>query len=278
MSDKPIADMTVDELERTVEFHDHQYWELNAPLIADEEYDLLVRRLEQLRPDSPVLHRVGGNSPLTAAFRKKVVHPAPMLSLDKCYDDEKLFAWLKTTVGRTLKTAAQDRDPRVPETVRELFAPIDREDQIPPIVERFRVSVSPKVDGVAAALRYGPDGRLAVAATRGDGIAGEDFTLNARLVPGIPWQLALTSPGRPPLEATDAENPAALDGASVLPEIEVRGEVHMKRSVFRQKYAASFPNPRNLTAGSLKQKEGNRAQLFDLSFFAYDLFAPGLQG
>ncbi len=254
MVDKPLAEMTAEELERAVEFHDYQYWQLHAPVISDEEFDLLVRRLQQLRPDSPVLTRIGGTAPQAESFRDRVVHPSPMLSLDKCYDDEKLFAWLKTTVGRTLKTAAIENDLRLPSAIREQFAPIEREDQIPPLVERLRVSVSPKVDGVAAALRYAQDGRLEVAATRGDGVAGEDFTLNARLIPGIPWQL-------PPQGA----------------RIEVRGEIHMKRSVFRSKYAATFPNARNLTAGSLKQKESNRAQLFDLSFLAYDLIVTGPQ-
>lgn len=253
MFDKPLSGMTVEELERAVEFHDHQYWKLHAPLISDEEFDLLVRRLQQLRPDSPVLSRIGGGGASAETFRNKVVHPAPMLSLDKCYDDEKLFAWLKTTVGRSLKTAAAELDPRLPPDIQTRFAPIEREDQIPPLVERLRVSVSPKVDGVAAALRYDAKGRLEVAATRGDGIAGEDFTLNARLIPAIPWQIPL----------------AAQYGG-----LEVRGEVYMRRSVFKDKYASSFPNPRNLTAGSLKQKEGNRAQLFDLSFLAYDVILP----
>ena len=108
------------------------------------------------------------------------------------------------------------------------------------------VSVSPKIDGVAASLRYDKNGMLEQAATRGDGTQGEDFTINARLIKDIPWQL----PAGP---------------------LEVRGEVYMKRSVFKEKYAARFPNPRNLTAGTLKQKESNRSQLLDLSFFAYDL-------
>ena len=84
MVDKPIGEMSVDELERQLEYHDYQYWTLDSPVISDEQYDLLVRRLTELKPDSPVLARVGGGSLAPAAFGNKVQHPRPMLSLDKC--------------------------------------------------------------------------------------------------------------------------------------------------------------------------------------------------
>jgi len=217
--------MTIEELEREIELHDYQYHKLNAPVIPDEEYDLLTRRLRELKPDSPVLHRVGSEGLDAGALGEKVVHASPMLSLDKCYSDQEYRDWLDF-VERTVHPAGG--------------------------AAALQVTVSPKVDGVAASLRYGADGNLAQAATRGDGVVGEDFTVNARLISGIPWHVDR-------------------------PGIEVRGEVYMKRSVFDAKYKGQFSNTRNLTAGTLKQKEGAREQLLDLTFLAYDLRGADVQ-
>jgi NAD-dependent DNA ligase len=244
---KPLDQMAVDELERAVEFHDYQYWVLDQPLIPDEEYDLLVRRLEELKPDSPVLRRVGGGF-AAETFRNKVTHAVPMLSLDKCYDEEKYWSWLRNIVGRTLRGLVESRPGEFPGYAAFAEA---REEALDALLAELPVAVSPKIDGVAASLRYGAQGNLEQAATRGDGTQGEDFTVNARLVSGIPWQVRRGG-------------------------LEVRGEVYMRRSVFREKYAESFPNPRNLTAGTLKQKESNRAQILDLSFYAYDILGVDL--
>ncbi len=236
----PVEEMSENELERAIEYHDYQYHVLAQPVISDEEFDLLVRRLEQVAPDSQVLNQVGGGFANTT-FRNKVTHAAPMLSLDKCYDEEKFRGWLTNLVGRALSTLAQESgDQEYADFVDGKAAGFQKH------LAALPVSVSPKIDGVAASLRYDEDGKLEQAATRGDGTQGEDFTMNARLIKDIPWQL----PAGP---------------------LEVRGEVYMKRSVFQEKYAENFPNSRNLTAGTLKQKETNRSQLLDLSFFAYDL-------
>lgn len=297
-----IGTMSAEEVERAVEYHDYQYWVLHKPEISDENYDLLVRRLRGLKPDSPVLESLSGGRLATDSLQNKVTHQTPMLSLDKCHDNAEFLAWVDNTVAREIKSAAQhaDEDSHIGIRYRQFY----RSDEETKRKERQRllsnarnrlkketdlarrqnterdieelkaavealskslgrhlreasgqliVAVSPKVDGVAASLRYGADGNLAVAATRGDGKVGEDITLNARLIPDIPWEL---------------------------PEgnLEIRGEVYMKMSVFDAKYKGRFPNPRNLTAGSLKQKETNRKQLLDLSFFAYDLLgAAGIQ-
>jgi len=213
-----LGGLPVEELERLVEYHDYQYWVLDKAVIDDDAYDLLVRRLPDLAPGSEGLARVGGNraDPLLG---DKVEHARPMLSLDKCYTAAEFAQWLELLRGLLPRE-------RVP-------------------VERWEMMLTPKIDGVAASLRYGEDGRLTLAATRGNGRVGEDFTVNARLIPDIPWTV-------------DA------------PGLEVRGEVYMRRSVFAAKYAEQFANPRNLTAGTLKQKESSRDQILDLSFFAYD--------
>ncbi len=105
---------------------------------------------------------------------------------------------------------------------------------------------SHKVDGVAMSLRYGRDGALVLGATRGDGRVGEVITENVRNVGGVPHRI----------EA----------GA-----IEVRGEAYMPLSTFRGEFADQFANPRNLTAGALKQKDAQKTARYGLRFFAYDV-------
>lgn len=112
------------------------------------------------------------------------------------------------------------------------------------------ILVMPKMDGVACSLRYDRRGALAMAATRGSGNEGEDITMNALEVPAIPRTI-------------NAEGQ----------ELEVRGELYMKLSDF-ERFKDDYANPRNLTAGSIKQKERKKTRNAHLSFFAYDLIGP----
>lgn len=105
----------------------------------------------------------------------------------------------------------------------------------------------PKMDGVACSLRYDERGRLVLAATRGSGTEGEDITVNALAIEDIPESLP---PGRGPLE--------------------VRGEIFMRLSVFAD-FSADYSNPRNLTAGAIKNKDVEKSRAYRLSFFAYAL-------
>jgi DNA ligase (NAD+) len=105
----------------------------------------------------------------------------------------------------------------------------------------------PKMDGVACSLRYDERGRLVLAATRGSGTEGEDITVNALVIDDIPESLP---PGHGPLE--------------------VRGEIFMRLSVFAD-FAAEYSNPRNLTAGAIKNKDVAKSRAYRLSFFAYAL-------
>ena len=114
------------------------------------------------------------------------------------------------------------------------------------------VLAMPKMDGVALSLRYDTHGKLTVGATRGDGRVGEDVTKNILRIQDIPHQIGDAG------EAT-----------------EVRGEVYMRLSTFEQ-FASEYANPRNLTAGTLKQKDGDPGRCELLSFFAYDLIGPPL--
>ena len=127
----------------------------------------------------------------------------------------------------------------------------DRKDRRLPI--EGEVMVMPKMDGIACSLRYDRSGKLVVAATRGSGQQGEDITVNVLDVPEVPAKVDFG--GR---ELVDDE-------------LEIRGELYMRLSVFQKTYAGEYSNPRNLTAGAVKHKERSNTKRHDLSFFAYDL-------
>ncbi len=201
MTDQEIRALKVDELERLVRHHNRLYFVENKPVISDYEFDRLTRRLRDLKPDSPALTEFVEMPELG----RRVVHPVPMLSLDKCYEADELAHWADQVRGDFI--------------------------------------VMPKIDGAACSVLYDKDGKLAQAATRGDGEAGEDVTQNVRHIQDIPKKVA--------------------HGA-----IEVRGEVYMKLSDFAR-YKAEFANPRNLAAGALKLKDLPETP-YPLSFFAYD--------
>jgi len=195
-------------LVKAIQHHDQLYYQEAAPEISDQEYDRLYRELVDLEtrfpdltsPDSPT-QRVGG-APLSAFAT--VRHAVPMMSLDNTYSEADL---------------------------REFFRRIS--ERLPD--EDVAYVVEPKVDGVAVSLRY-EHGRFVTAATRGDGLTGDDVTGNAKTIRSLPLKIS-----------TDAE------------VLEFRGEVYMSRSEFlrinAQREADGLPlfaNPRNSTAGSLK--------------------------
>ncbi|MGD8167371.1 NAD-dependent DNA ligase LigA [Herbiconiux sp. P16] len=206
---------------RILELRD-EYYEKNASTVTDKDYDLMVRRLGELErahpelqsPDSPT-QTVGGRA-VTTMFTP-VTHAERMLSLDNVFSEEELDEWaakVERDAGRA--------------TVRYLS--------------------ELKIDGLAINLRY-ENGVLVTAATRGDGVVGEDVTENVLQITTIPARLAGT--GHPPL-------------------VEVRGEIFFPVAAFDELNAAQeaagervFANPRNAAAGSLRQKsEGkNERQL-----------------
>ncbi len=149
-------------LRRDLEFHNLRYHQLDAPLIADAEYDRLMQELLALEsehpglitPDSPT-QRVG--APPAQAFAE-IRHPTPMLSLENAFSDAELVDF-----GR-----------RITQRLGH---------------ESLDFAVEPKLDGLAVSLTYA-DGVLVQAATRGDGATGEDITANARTIPAIPLRLS----------------------------------------------------------------------------------------
>ncbi|VCU72292.1 DNA ligase [Pigmentiphaga humi] len=217
----------VAELRTELALHNMRYYVLDDPLISDAEYDALFAELvalEQAHPqlatsDSPT-QRVGG-APLSAFG--SVRHAVPMLSLNNAFEDEDIEAF----------------DKRVRDG-------LETEQSVDYVCEL-------KLDGLAVSLRY-EHGRLARAATRGDGQTGEDITANIRTVRAIP--LTLHGP---------------------VPEVlEVRGEVLLFRKDFERLNDAQretgdkvFINPRNAAAGSLRQLDPRITARRPLRFFAY---------
>ena len=224
----------VAELRSTIEYHNERYFSLDSPEIADAEYDALVGELRQLEAEHPALvtadsptQRVGG---ATSGLFSPVRHRVPMMSLDNAFDGLELGAWA-------------DRLAR----------------QLPDVdLGTLDFSAEPKVDGVAMSLTY-VDGRFTQAATRGDGVTGEDVTANVATISVVP----------------DVLDPAA---GPYPHHLEVRGEVYLPTSAFeqmnkRQEDAGErlFVNPRNAAAGSLRQKDPIVTATRPLSFWAYQI-------
>jgi DNA ligase (NAD+) len=237
MSDMTPADL--EELRQEIRHHDELYYQKAAPEISDQEYDALLRRLLELEtahpdwvtPDSPS-QRVGG-API-AGFAS-VRHVLRMMSIDNTYDE----------------AAVREFDTRV----RKLLGAEGGGQDI-------GYTCEPKIDGVSLSLRY-ENGLLVTAATRGDGVTGDDVTQNARTIRNIPLRLRTTSAEpaaksrESPSSLFDAQDAGAKTQNSV---IEVRGEVFISRAQFarinqQQDDAGEEPyaNPRNTAAGTLKQ-------------------------
>lgn len=232
---KAVEDLTAEQaqtelaaLSAEIAEHDRRYHAEDAPTISDAEYDALRRRNaaielrfpELVRADSPT-EKVGAAP--SGAFAQ-VRHSVPMLSLDNVFSDE-------------------DAQDFVASVRRFLNWPADKE---------IVFTAEPKIDGLSMSLRY-ENRKLVTAATRGDGVTGENVTANIRTISEIPQAL--------PADAPDV--------------VEVRGEVYMRRDDFfalQQRMAESgqtFANPRNSAAGSLRQKNPEVTKTRPLKFFAY---------
>ena len=218
------------QLRRELHEASYQYYIEDAPKLSDAEYDRLYHELRAIEtahpelqtPDSPTL-RVGIEP--SSQFQK-VTHLAPMFSLDNAFNADDLRRW-------------EDRNARIVSEVRSAGY----------IAEL-------KIDGAAVSLLY-EDGVLTRAATRGNGIIGEDITVNIRTIREVPLRLRA------------GELPSRL---------EIRGEVYIPFSGFREmneRRAAAgeptFANPRNAAAGGLRQLDPRATAERPLRFFAYQI-------
>lgn len=225
-----------EQLVEEVRKHRIAYYQENAPLISDAEFDEFWLRLEEIEAQHPEI--ITGDSPtqevggeVSVAFAP-VQHIQRMYSLEDVFSREELRAWY----DRAVASLEQLR----PDAVQDGRGP------------KWLVEV--KIDGLAINLLY-RDGRLVRAATRGDGTTGEDVTHNVLTIEEIPNELA--GEGHPA-------------------ELEVRGEIFMPTEEFRafnEKQLAAgkqpFANPRNAAAGSLRQKDPAKTAERPLAMFIH---------
>jgi DNA ligase (NAD+) len=215
------------DLSRLLNDYNHEYYVLDNPSVPDAQYDRLMRELQAIELAHPSLRlgtspsqRVGGEA--LSSF-SQITHLKPMLSLDNAFNDDEMSDF-----------------------VRKL------DERVGHIAPKY--CCEPKLDGLAVSLLY-VDGILLRAATRGDGLVGEDITTNVKTIKAIPLQLR---------------------GEQFPTKIEIRGEVFMPFAAFnglneRAKAANEkpFANPRNAAAGSLRQLDSKITASRGLSFYAY---------
>lgn len=224
------AAQEIAELRQEIARHNHRYHVLDDPLISDAEYDRLFRRLLDLEkahpelatPDSPT-QKVGA-APLERFAT--VQHSLPMLSLNNAMAPEELEEF-EERIRRFLK-----------------------------ISDNIEYAVEPKIDGLAVELVY-VDGKFTLGSTRGDGINGENITVNLKTIRSIPLSLR-------------------ADGHALPRRLEIRGEVFLPLHAFQkmnrereEEGQPVFANPRNAAAGSLKQLDSTITAKRPLDIFCH---------
>lgn len=237
--EKAAALAEAQELRKKIRHNEYLYYVLDAPEITDAEYDRMMVRLREIEAeypesvpsDSPT-QRVGGRA--SSQFTE-VRHLEPLLSLGNVFSAAELRAF----------------DERVQSGL--------------PAGSSVEYVMEPKIDGLACSLIY-ENGVLVRAATRGDGVVGENVTANVRTIRSIPLTLKVP------------------EGEPVPELLDVRGEVYMPRRAFMrlneeraERGESEFANPRNAAAGSLRQLDPQVTASRSLSFFAYYLVGEGAQ-
>ena len=223
-----IADINIESLREVLRFHENRYYVKNDPLISDYEYDILYKALEKIEqenlllitPDSPT-QRVGKG--LVKDF-PKVNHLVPMLSLENSYNAADLLDW--------------DRK------AKELSG-----------LDLIEYCIEPKFDGASISLIY-EDNMLERAATRGDGVTGDEITINTKQIKSVPLSAKFRQYG--------------------IDQIEIRGEVLINKKNFEaynvklmEEGVPPLANPRNAAAGSLRIKDTAEVGRRNLEAFLY---------
>lgn len=230
VQDEPFLLRHISQLRECICFHENRYYVMNDPLIADVEFDQLYKLLEKIEathptlvtPDSPT-QRVGPG--ITKQFNT-VQHLVPMLSLENSYNADDLLEW--------------DRK------ARELSK-----------LDELQYCVEPKFDGASISLVYEND-LFKRGATRGDGVAGEDITLNLKQIKSIPLSAPFSKYG--------------------IQQAEIRGEVLMNKKSFQsfnekliEQNLPPLANPRNAASGSLRIKDASIVSKRNLEAFIYHI-------
>ena len=216
------------QLRDVLRFHENRYYVLNDPLIADFEYDQLYKALERIEEENPLLITTDSPTQRVAKGLTKnfptVQHLVPMLSLDNSYNSDDLIDF--------------DRK------ARELTG-----------LPSIEYCVEPKFDGGSISIIYEND-LLVRGATRGDGVEGDEVTMNIKQIRSIPLSAKFSDYG--------------------LQQVEIRGEVLINKNNFRkyneqviEQGFAPLANPRNAAAGTLRIKDPNEAAKRNLEAFVY---------
>lgn len=225
-----IEEKDIELLRDVLRFHEYRYYILSDPLISDKEYDVLFTALEKLEKNNPSL--IVSDSPtqrvakgLTTQF-PVVQHLVPMLSLENSYNADDL----------------RDFDRKA----KELSGLSDIE-----------YCVEPKFDGAGISLIY-EDDKLVRGATRGDGVEGEEITINLKQIRSIPLSAKFSAHG--------------------IKQVEIRGEVMMNKESFRKynetllaQHLPPLANPRNAASGALRIKDPKEVSKRSLEAFLYHI-------
>ncbi len=228
--EKGISEKKIEPLRGALRFHEYRYYILNDPLLSDFEYDQLFKALEKIEKENPSLISVDSPTQRVAKGLTKdfptVQHLVPMLSLDNSYNNEDLVDF--------------DRK------ARELTG-----------LDKIEYCVEPKFDGASISLIY-EDDFLARGATRGDGVHGDDITINIKQIRTIPLSAKFSKYN--------------------LKQIEVRGEVLINKNNFKkyneglmEQGMAPLANPRNAASGTLRIKDPAEVKKRNLEAFVYSM-------
>ena len=217
-----VIENRIQELTEIINKANHDYYTLDNPTITDQEYDRYMEELQRLEEEYPQYKKVDSptqrvGSEVISEF-KKVTHEIPMLSLGDIFNEDEI---------------------------------IEFDEKVKKVVPNPKYVAELKIDGLSVSLLY-RNGELVRAATRGDGVVGEDITHNAKTIKDIPLRI------KKPID------------------IEVRGEIYMSKASFKKlnENGANFANPRNAAAGSVRQLDSKVAASRNLSNFIYHLPDP----
>lgn len=217
-----VIEKRIQELTEIINKANHDYYTLDNPTITDQEYDRYMEELQRLEEEYPQYKKIDSptqrvGSEVISEF-KKVTHEIPMLSLGDIFNEDEI---------------------------------IEFDEKVKKVVPNPKYVAELKIDGLSVSLLY-RNGELVRAATRGDGVVGEDITHNAKTIKDIPLRI------KQPID------------------IEVRGEIYMSKASFKKlnENGANFANPRNAAAGSVRQLDSKVAASRNLSNFIYHLPDP----
>jgi DNA ligase (NAD+) len=241
-----LIEQKIKNLKSLIAKYDEAYHRYDNPLIDDDKYDILRNELNELLTSYPQYRdswddNIGAK---TLDIFKKIKHTKPMLSLANAFSKEDI----KDFIEKIDRFLGFDR---ISNQTNDLFNFSNQNQKF-----NYGIFCETKIDGLSFSAKY-QDGKLIYCATRGDSIEGEDVTENVKTIKNFPLNL-------------NCENPPRV--------IEIRGEIYMKKTDFNDlnnlqemNGGKIFANPRNASAGSLRQLDPKITEQRKLSYFVYSL-------